>query len=98
MHINSPLFIVDNDGHLSLQLGQGASGSAATLPFTGMVPPCPLEQLGDSTFCRDHGLRYPSVGGSMAKGISSVAMARALGQTGLLGMFGAAGLPYPEVV
>lgn len=63
----------------------------------GMIAPCPLEQLGDSSFCRDHGLRYAWVGGSMAKGISSVAMVKALGQAGMLGFFGSAGLGMEQV-
>lgn len=55
------------------------------------------ERLGDPGFCSDLGLRYPYLGGSMAKGISSVAMVEALGQAGMLGFFGAAGLPFSAV-
>ena len=56
-----------------------------------MLPPCPLENLGDASFCADHGLRLPYVGGSMAHGISSPEIAIALGQHGMLGFIGAAG-------
>ena len=63
-----------------------------------MVAPCPLERLGSPDFCRDHGLRYPYVGGSMAKGISSIAMAKAFGEAGMLGFYGAAGMPLEEVM
>lgn len=55
------------------------------------------ERLGDSGFCADLGLRYPYLGGSMAKGISSVAMIEELGRAGMLGFFGAAGLPFSAV-
>lgn len=55
------------------------------------------EKLGDSEFCADLGLRYPYLGGSMAKGISSVAMVEELGKAGMLGFFGAAGLPFSVV-
>ncbi|MEI6703864.1 MAG: PfaD family polyunsaturated fatty acid/polyketide biosynthesis protein [Deltaproteobacteria bacterium] len=55
------------------------------------------EQLGDQDFCREIGIRYPYLGGSMAKGISSVAMAVELGRAGMLGFFGAAGLPFATV-
>jgi len=51
------------------------------------------ENLGDPGFCKELGIRYPYLGGSMAKGISSVAMAIELGKAGMLGFFGAAGLP-----
>lgn len=61
------------------------------------VPPLMPEQLGDRGLCSEIGARYPYFGGSMAKGISSVAMVRELGSAGMLGFFGAAGLPYPEV-
>jgi trans-AT polyketide synthase/acyltransferase/oxidoreductase domain-containing protein len=65
--------------------------------FSGMITACPLERLGDPGFCQDHGIRYPYVGGSMAKGISSVAMVEALAEVGMLGFFGAAGLLLEEV-
>jgi PfaD family protein len=55
------------------------------------------EQLGDPGFCADLGIRYPYLGGSMAKGISSAAMAEELGKAGMLGFFGAAGLPLAAV-
>ena len=54
-------------------------------------------RLGDRGFCSDLGIRYPYLGGSMAKGISSVAMVEELGKAGMLGFFGAAGLPFAAV-
>jgi PfaD family protein len=55
------------------------------------------QRLGDPGFCADLGIRYPYLGGSMAKGISSIAMVEELGKAGMLGFFGAAGLPFAEV-
>lgn len=66
-------------------------------PGTVAVPAIPLENLGNAGFCRDMGSRYPYVGGSMAKGISSAAMVEELAGAGMLGFFGAAGLPPAEV-
>ncbi|MBF0644913.1 PfaD family polyunsaturated fatty acid/polyketide biosynthesis protein [Desulfuromonas acetoxidans] len=66
-------------------------------PLTGLALPLPLERCGDAVFCAAHGLRYPMVGGSMAKGISSAAMVIELGQHGMLGFFGSAGLPLETV-
>jgi PfaD family protein len=66
-------------------------------PLSVYVPPLLPEQLGDREFCSEIGIRYPYLGGSMAKGISSVAMAEELGRAGMLGFFGAAGLPFPAV-
>ncbi|MEI6207135.1 MAG: PfaD family polyunsaturated fatty acid/polyketide biosynthesis protein [Desulfuromonadales bacterium] len=71
----------------------GSDGS----PLDAYVPPLAPELLGDRDLCRELGIRYPYFGGSMAKGISSVAMVEALGQAGMLGFFGAAGLPFSEV-
>lgn len=98
--INSPLFITEQEGKTILVPG----ASSANLlnkdnlrPFCGMVSPVSLAALGDTSFCRDHRLLYPYVGGSMAKGISSVEMVKAFAEAGMLGFFGAAGLPLSEV-
>ncbi|HAD04103.1 MAG: 2-nitropropane dioxygenase [Desulfuromonadales bacterium GWC2_61_20] len=72
-------------------------GNAAAQPFVGLATPLPLESLGDRSFCRDLGLLFPYVGGSMAKGISSAAMVEAFAYAGMLGFYGAAGLPLVEV-
>ena len=68
-----------------------------TAPFEeqlGLIVP---EQLGDTGFCQELGIRYPYLGGSMAKGISSVPLAIELGKAGMLGFSGAAGLPLAAV-
>ncbi|WZP00445.1 PfaD family polyunsaturated fatty acid/polyketide biosynthesis protein [Isosphaeraceae bacterium EP7] len=76
------------------------AGLAATLDgdrVLGLVPPCPLENLGDSAFLREHGLRFAMVSGAMANGIGSTEIVEAMGRGGMLGIFGAAGLPVPAV-
>ena len=90
--INQPFSLAEIDGELEL-----ADSQSAPEALRGMILPCPIKNLGDPDFCRDHGLRYPYVGGSMAKGISSVAMVEAFGRAGMLGFFGSAGLTL-EVV
>jgi len=77
-----------NSGNLSFDLN---TRPVKSLPLLAMLPPCPLDQLGDSSFCHDHGLRYPYIGGSMAHGISSPEIAIALGRHGMIGFIGAAG-------
>ena len=67
------------------------------LPLDVFVPQLLPEQLGDRAFCSEIGIRYPYIGGSMAKGISSVAMVEELGLAGMVGFFGAAGLSFSEV-
>ena len=99
-NIGQPLFLSKDEGETKLY--------AAALPadtynqqkaklFSGMVLPCELEHLGDAIFCQDHGIRYPYLGGSMAKGISSVEMAQEFGRAGMLGFFGAAGQSLEDV-
>ncbi|HJV67177.1 MAG TPA: PfaD family polyunsaturated fatty acid/polyketide biosynthesis protein [Geomonas sp.] len=98
--VRRPLFLVREDTGLVAQLGGvGQLGSAAGQghPIAGYAPPCLPENLGNPSFCRDLGIRFPYLGGSMAKGISSAAIAEELGRAGMLGFFGAAGLPLAQV-
>jgi len=61
------------------------------------VPACRLEDLGDASFRADHRLRYAYVAGAMANGIGSVEIVEAMSRAGMLGFFGAAGLPPARV-
>jgi PfaD family protein len=61
------------------------------------VPPCLPENLGDTDFCRDHGLRYPYLAGAMANGIGSAEIIEAMGRAGMLASFGSAGLQLNTV-
>ena len=75
--------------------------SQATIQINGgadiTAPSLLPKNLGDPSFSSDHGIRYPYLGGSMAKGISSVEMVEELGRAGMLGFFGAAGLSLVQV-
>ena len=78
--------------------GWPASGTPADPGrVVGYLPACLPECLGDMAFCADHGLRYPYVSGAMANGIGSAEIAEAMGRAGMLGVFGAAGLPLAAV-
>lgn len=59
------------------------------LAYTPAIPP---ERLGDSTFCKEHDIKYPYIGGSMAYGISSAEMVTELGKNGMTGFIGTGGL------
>jgi PfaD family protein len=74
-------------------------GQLLPAPSAGgaFVPACRLENLGDAAFRADHGLRYAYLAGSMANGIGSVEIVQALGDAGMLGFFGAAGLSLPVI-
>ncbi|MBD1399132.1 PfaD family polyunsaturated fatty acid/polyketide biosynthesis protein [Pelobacter sp. M08fum] len=90
-----PLWLIKSDGLVHLVADQVPRTKAED--SFGMVPACLLDSLGSRSFCHDHGVQYAYVGGSMAKGISSVAMVKALGEAGMLGFFGSAGLSFDQV-
>ncbi len=95
-NLTRPVFAVLHDGRICLT-DQGDisfdlnSRPTGALPLMGFSSPSLLENLGDASFCRDHGLKYAYVGGSMAHGISSPEIAIQLGRAGMLGFIGAAG-------
>jgi PfaD family protein len=98
--VRMPLYMVEKNGAIvpetdgiarfGVERGEGS-------PLRGYAPPCLPEQLGSQEFCRELGIHYPYLGGSMAKGISSAAMVEELGRAGMLGFFGAAGMPLADV-
>jgi len=94
--------MVEKNGNLHPESeGTGLFGKdipdEGALPLAGYAPPSLPGNFGDPGFCHDLGLRYPYIGGSMAKGISSAAMVEELGRGGMLGFFGAAGLPLSTI-
>ena len=79
--------------------GSGSPGPKTenSLPVSGFVPAILPEQLGDPSFCTDHGIRFPYVAGAMANGIASVEIVVAMANAGMLGFFGAAGLDHQTI-
>jgi PfaD family protein len=63
----------------------------------GKLPGVGPATLGDSSFLTTHQVRFPYICGEMANGIASVEMVTAIAKAGMLGFFGAAGLPLPEI-
>ncbi len=61
------------------------------------APPLHPESLGDAAFRAHHGVRYNLYSGSMANGIASESVVEAMAKAGMLGFFGAAGLPPARV-
>jgi PfaD family protein len=58
----------------------------------GILPPMLPENLGDPGFKFHHNTRYAFYAGAMANGIASEELVIALGNAGMMGSFGAAGL------
>ncbi|WP_420119300.1 ACP S-malonyltransferase [Micromonospora sp.] len=71
---------------------------ARTVAVTGPAPPAPRRaELGSAAFRQAYGVRHAYAAGSMYHGVSSVELVSRLARSGLLGYFGAAGLPVPDV-
>jgi trans-AT polyketide synthase/acyltransferase/oxidoreductase domain-containing protein len=96
--LGEPLYLLDD--------GVATSGVATfgvdqpdplAKPIRAWVPPIAPESLGDPAFRSTHGVRYAYVVGEMANGIASAEIVEASGRAGLLGFFGAAGLPLERV-
>lgn len=100
--IRQPVYVVDNDGTLALATGGaaqigGLDNGTGALPLVGFVGPMRPEQLGDPSFCADHGIRFPYMAGSMANGIASVELVEAVSRSGMLASFGAAGRSVAQI-
>ncbi len=63
----------------------------------GRIPALAPQSLGDPAFCRAHGLTSPYIAGEMATGIATADMVIAMARAGMLGFFGAGGLPLPVI-
>ena len=95
-----PLYMVEKNGFIVPETGgisHMGTGHGEGIPLWGYAPPCLPEQLGNQELCGELGIRYPYLGGSMAKGISSLAMVEEMSRAGMLCFFGAAGLPLADV-
>ncbi|WP_245871062.1 PfaD family polyunsaturated fatty acid/polyketide biosynthesis protein [Asanoa hainanensis] len=75
----------------------GHVGADGPFELLGTLPPLYPEWLGDRSFNRTHGVRFPYVAGEMANGIATVDSVVAMAEARMLGFFGAAGLALPVV-
>ena len=91
--------IKDVDGRVGAAFGGQVLPRAAGqgLRVVGVLPALWPEHLGDRTFAEIHGCRFPYVVGEMANGIATARMVVAAHAHGLLGFFGAAGLPPARI-
>lgn len=91
--LDVPVYMVMLDGQLAAT-SQGSAtlgGDSDGLPLVGFVPTTSMRQLGDSSFCKDHNLKFAYMTGAMANGIASEAMVIAASLAGMMGSYGAAG-------
>lgn len=100
--IDQPLFAVADDEGVAFALGGQASLDAGDntdsgRPLLGFAPAIDPRQLGDASFCDDHGIAVPYMTGAMANGIASVELVIAGARAGLLSAYGAAGQPIDVI-
>ncbi|MDP6932934.1 MAG: PfaD family polyunsaturated fatty acid/polyketide biosynthesis protein [Myxococcota bacterium] len=98
----SAYLVQASSGHLGVGLGGEVVGrdqvnGVPTYPLLAALPPLFPEWLGDRSFLEVHGVRFPYVTGAMANGIATTRLVAAMGRAGMLGFFGAAGLPLAKV-
>ncbi|NJP04327.1 MAG: PfaD family polyunsaturated fatty acid/polyketide biosynthesis protein [Chloroflexaceae bacterium] len=98
LNLANTCYLVRQAEHIgATTAGQPAASGNGQADLMAILPPVPAEQFGDPLFRARYGLRYAYVGGAMAGGISSEELVIALGKAGMLGSFGAAGLPPARV-
>ncbi len=100
--LNKPVYVVQDQNQQNMfshhgEARIGVQAESDALPLTGFAPASSPRQLGDISFCEDHGLRFPYMCGSMANGIASIELVEAAANAGLLSSFGAAGLTLSKI-
>ena len=98
-----PFYVVDVNGQTGVAqdgmatLGTNEQPPSNGYPLLGWSPSLDLASLGDPGFKSDHGLTFAYICGAMANGITSTAMVEAAGRAGMIGFFGAGGLPIEQI-
>ncbi len=100
--LSCPVHIVFKNNRLGLVVINGDMPDAmlssdAAIPIIGSLAALPAANLGDRSFCDDHGIDYAYYTGAMAYGIASIEMVEAVANCGLLGFFGSGGLNLSEI-
>jgi PfaD family protein len=96
--VTRPCYVVRQDGVIGVTHQGCATASYAASNGNGVAllaatPALPPQRLGDPAFRATHGVAYAYMSGAMANAIASEEMIIALGRAGMLGTFGAGGLP-----
>ena len=101
--VTEPISLIDMDGRLGVGckgrviIGDTEADPPPGYPLVAYAPALHPRDLGDPAFKNAHGLQYAYVAGAMANGITSTRMVEEAGRAGMIGFFGAAGLPPAEI-
>jgi trans-AT polyketide synthase, acyltransferase and oxidoreductase domains len=94
---SAPIYVV-TDGQDLRCFGRGTHGDGVgRMLLKATVPAVRPAELGAQSFREAHGVRWSYVAGAMAGGIASADLVLAMAKDGLLGFFGAGGLPLQAV-
>ncbi|MCG8379989.1 MAG: PfaD family polyunsaturated fatty acid/polyketide biosynthesis protein [Proteobacteria bacterium] len=102
LRLDMPFCLVKNAAKISIASGGTValnenSNKDNSYPLLGIAPKQTINALGDQLFCQDYRVSYPYMTGSMANGIASVKLVKAIANAGMLASFGAAGLSLNEI-
>ncbi len=96
--VDTPLFVVADAGGSLRWVTEGQHGPGlGAQRLVGQVPALPASRLGSARFRERHGLRLAYVVGAMAGGVASAEVVLAASEGGLLGFYGAGGVPLEAV-
>ena len=93
--LNQPILAIQNGDKVDLIAGDSLVPTVpqhADNSLLAYAAALPYEKLGDPGFKETYGVRCAMYAGAMANGIASVDMVISLGENGMMGSFGAAGL------
>jgi len=103
MQVTDSVFLLNSEGRIAVgrggavRMGNHAKPESMECPVYAYIPALHPENLGSARFKKSHNLRYAYVAGAMANGITSVEMVEEMGRAGMIGFFGAAGLPLDTI-
>ena len=92
LQLERPCYVVRNQGQVSLCTDEAFHAPSTAAELLAQIPAVQPNQLGDPGFLAAHQVSLPYMTGAMANGIACEELVITLGQAGLLGSFGAAGL------
>lgn len=92
LQLERPCYVVRNQGQIGLCTDEAFHTPSGEAELLAQAPAVQPHQLGDPGFLADHQVGLPYMTGAMANGIACEELVITMGQAGLLGSFGAAGL------
>jgi len=93
LQVSRPVFAVQNNGSMHFT-DKAPELLSEVMAFVPAITP---STLGDKSFRKRHGIRFPYIAGAMANGICSSAMVETMAEHSMMGFFGAGGLSIEDI-